>query len=403
MLRSFSNSDFWADAGEQLAQMEQADLRRSIHPSASAAGPSVIRDGRRLLNFSSNNYLDLAAHPRVVARACREVQEWGAGSGGSRLITGALDLHDALETRISRFKGTEAALLFSSGYLANMGLVQAFGTRADGSSVPVFFDRLAHASIVDSAFVSRVHWRTFAHNDPEGLRRLLARLPAGGRFPRAVVVTEGVFSMDGDVAPLPEYVSLAGHYGALLVVDDAHGVGTIGPEGRGTPAFFGVNDCPFLVQMGTLSKSLGSLGGYVACSSLVRELLLNKARAFIFDTALSPACAAAADEALAIIEEEPWRVAHLQENAARVRRMLGITPPPAQTAVIPFIVGEAARALSLSAHLRERGFLVVAIRPPTVPRASSRLRISVMCSHTEEQILGLAQALESAPESHQEP
>jgi 8-amino-7-oxononanoate synthase len=391
-----TREDIWADARRQVRSLGDRKLARVINPLEGPAGP-VARLGRELVNFSSNNYLDLSNDPRVRARVRACLEEFGCGAGGARLITGGMRLHEDLERHIARFKGAEAALVFSSGYLANLGIVQALSARADGTRVPLFFDRLAHASIVDAVMASRSPWRSFVHNEPEALGSMLRKLPAaGGGVPRALVFTEGVFSMDGDIAPLPALLELCEQHDAVLVVDDAHGLGTVGPGGRGAVAHQGIDGSRNLVHMGTLSKALGSMGGYVAGTDELRELLVNRARAFVFDTALAPMCTAAADEALTIIEEEPSRVEALQRNARYLRRALEIHAEDDASSIIPVMVGEADDALRTSRLLRERGFLVVAIRPPTVPQKTSRLRVSVMSSHTESQMDALAAAVRAA-------
>lgn len=395
------SGSIWRDAEVQLEKLRAGALDRHMRHAISAAGPVItfaVPDGkqRTLVNFSSNNYLDLAAHPRVVARTQRALEQFGAGAGGSRLITGSMQPHEQLERHLAAFKGTEAALVFSSGYMANLALVQALATRADGSHVPIFFDRLAHASIVDAAMGTRSRWRSFVHNDVAAVERLLARPLKAPDAPTALVITEGVFSMDGDMPPLGDLLSLCEQYRGLLILDDAHGTGTVGPGGRGAAAAAGVSDHPNLVQMGTLSKALGSMGGYVAGPAVLIELLMNRGRAFVFDTALAPAAAAAADEALTILDERPDLPQRLQGNARAMRVALqtrGVGLSEGSSPVVPVIVGEADLALQLSRALQECGYLVIAIRPPTVPRGTSRLRISVMSSHTQNQIEGVAAAI----------
>ncbi len=388
----------WGDAARTLDAIAGASLRRQLLHGDNAPAAWLGRDGRRWLNFSSNNYLDLAAHPRVTAAAAAAATRFGAGSGGSRLITGSLLPHRELEDALAAFKGAEAALVFSSGYLANLGVLQALARRSDGSRVAVFFDRLSHACVVDGAQLSGAPWRTFPHNDLARLGQHLARAAAGGKSPAAIVVTEGVFSMDGDLAPLAEMMSLCERHDALLVVDDAHGTGTIGPGGRGAAALAGICG-PRVIHMGTLSKALGSQGGFIAGPAVLRDLLVNRARAFIFDTALAPPSAAAALEAVHVIVEEPERIGALARRSALLRVRLrehGFTVPESPSPVVPVILGDAERTLRASAELRDRGFLVVAIRPPTVPRGTSRLRITVMASHTDEQVAALADAVAAA-------
>ncbi|RMH27045.1 MAG: 8-amino-7-oxononanoate synthase [Candidatus Hydrogenedentota bacterium] len=392
-------NEWWVDATQQLEAISAHNLQRSLWPSGMAVGNRIQRGGRVLWNFSSNNYLDLATHPTVVTRAREALERYGAGAGGSRLITGSLDLHETLEARLATFKGTEAALVFSSGYLANLGVIGALSWRADGSRVPIFFDRLAHASIVDAVMLSRAPWRTFPHNDVEALERHLKRVVGNSvarQKPSAVVVTEGVFSMDGDVAPITELQEICERWGALLVVDDAHGTGVVGPNGAGVVQWLGLSGAPNLVQVATLSKAFGTQGGFVAGPSKLREFLVNRARAFIFDTALAPPCVGAALGALEVLEQEPERVATLRELSALLRRLLwmqGFSIPESPAAIVPLVVGDAARTLELAAALEAQDYLVVGIRPPTVPPGTSRLRITLMCSHPREAVEGLVQAI----------
>lgn len=432
----------------ELERITQAGLLREAVCAQGRDTTTVDLGGRSLLNFSSNDYLGLSFHPRVVEAAREAASRWGTGSGASRLVCGSLDLHRELEEALARFKGSEAALVFSSGYLAALGVIQTLAVRRDGTTVPVFFDRLSHASMVDAARHCGAPWRTFAHNDPEALERLLkkysARRPgaAGGggaagapggvlsadpvpSVPAAVVITEGVFSMDGDMAPLPELLAMCERWGAVLVVDDAHGTGTVGPGGRGTVARFGLEaaSSPHLVQMGTLSKALGAQGGFIAGPAVLIRLLVNRARAFIYDTALAPPAAAAAREALRIVEEEPERIEALKSNARLLRGELPREDAPAgtteaveeeegakatesvagaaaesadETPIIPVILGNAQKTVETSRRLREAGYLAVAIRPPTVPPGTSRLRLTVTAAHAPEQIRALAQAIGAA-------
>jgi 8-amino-7-oxononanoate synthase len=342
-----------------------------------------------VVNFSSNDYLGLSSHPQVIAAATEALNVYGAGARASRLVTGNSPVHEELEAELARFKGTEAALVFSSGYLANVGVIQVLSRRADGSTVPVFMDKLSHACIVDGALATG-KWRTFAHNDVGALRGLLegARSAAS---PRALVVTEGVFSMDGDVAPIAELLALCQEFDALLVIDDAHGTGTIGDGGRGTLSHFGIAARPRVIQIGTLSKALGSQGGFVAASQVIVDLLINRARTFIFDTGLAPTAAAAALAALRVLQAEPGRVGRLQSKAAELRKLLG--HPDRVTPIIPHIVGDAEAAVELSRRLLEAGYLVSAIRPPTVPPGTSRLRIAMSSEHEIGQLEGVAKLL----------
>ncbi|MGC8742024.1 MAG: aminotransferase class I/II-fold pyridoxal phosphate-dependent enzyme [Candidatus Sumerlaeaceae bacterium] len=395
------NAVWWKDIERQLDELKARRLWRELKSSVEPVGLRIERAGRLLWNFSSNNYLDLATHPHVVARAQEAAERFGAGAGGSRLITGTLALHEELESRLAAFKGAETALVFSSGYLANIGLIQALSRRADGSRVPIVFDKLVHASLVDAILASGAPWKSFAHNDVECAARELRRLlqkhscrTAQGL--RAMIVTEGVFSMDGDMAPLRELAGLAESEGGVLVVDDAHGTGVVGPQGAGALAATGLTSMPHCVQMGTLSKALGSQGGFIVGPRYLRELLVNRARAFIYDTALAPPCVAAALAALEVIEQESQRIQNLAHNAAALRshaRCHGLAVADSPSAIVPVVVGEASDALRLGEHLEREGFLGVAIRPPTVPPGTSRIRLTVMATHPRDVIERLAAVL----------
>jgi 8-amino-7-oxononanoate synthase len=361
---------------------ERHIYRRLPGPLEGPAGPRTSINGQEVLLFSSNNYLGLAHHPRVKAAAVEAVKRWGAGSGGSRLTTGNFVLHRQLEERIARFKGTEDAIVFSSGYLANLGVISALVGRGD----LVLSDELNHASIIDGCRLSRATVKVFRHRDVTHLRDIL--LAERNSYRRCLIVTDGVFSMDGDIAPLPHLLQLAEEFQALLMVDDAHATGVLGKRGAGTAEHFGLEG-QGIIQMGTLSKALGSEGGYVAGSAILVDYLRNRARSFIFSTALSPPVVAAAMAALDVLEEEPYLLDQLRANVCQLYRGLkemGFEVLPTESAIIPLMVGEAQRALALSAALAEKGIFVPAIRPPTVPEATSRVRITVMATHTPEDL-----------------
>jgi 8-amino-7-oxononanoate synthase len=389
-------SDYWQDARDQLASLESCELLRTMRFSDVPPGASFSSGGRDFLNFSSNNYLGLAGDNRVVAAAKRALDEFGAGTGGSRLISGSMRIHCELEEKLAQFKGQQAALVFSSGYLANLGVIQALASRCDQSRVPVFMDRLCHASIIDGVRLCASPWRSFPHNDCEALAAMLTALPKSGK-PRAIVITEGVFSMDGDVCPLPQLLRLCEEHDALLIIDDAHATGTIGAKGCGSGEFHEMGCSPNLVHVGTLSKALGSQGGFVAgCREMV-ELLMNRARTFIFDTALAPPCAGAALESIRILQSEPEIVAQLQCNSRQLRGLLELSPEAEgmTSPIIPVVLGTARKTMEATKTLADKGFLVVGIRPPTVRRGTSRLRIAVNRLHTGEQIESLAAAIHS--------
>jgi 8-amino-7-oxononanoate synthase len=380
-------TDPLAFCGEEVGRIEAAGLLRRVRTLESASEPEVVLDGRRVLCLASNNYLGLAAHPDVVDAAAEAARRYGAGSGSARLITGGQVLHDELEAKLAAVKGTGAALLFSSGYLANLGTVAALVGPGDA----VFSDELNHASIIDGCRLSRADVLVYRHADAGHLEERLAawrRIGGASADRRALVVTDSVFSMDGDIAPLPEIVAACERYGAILMVDEAHATGVVGPGGRGAIAGFGL-DGRVGVVMGTLSKALGAAGGFIAGSADLCAYLRNRARSFIFDTALPPPTVAAALAALAVVEREPDRPARARHLAGRLAaglRAAGYAVPDPAAAVVPVVIGEPDAAMALSARLLDAGVLVTAIRPPSVPPGTSRLRATVMATHTETQI-----------------
>jgi 8-amino-7-oxononanoate synthase len=369
-----------AELTEELRRLEAAGLRRTLRALDGPSDAEVVVDGRRMLLLSSNNYLGLATHPELRAAARAATDAWGCGAGASRLIAGHLGLHAEVEAALARLKGTEAALLFPSGYQANVGAITALVGRGDH----VFSDALNHASIIDGCRLSRATVHVYPHNDAPTLERLLASTPPGGR---RLIVTDSVFSMDGDRAPLRELVAVARHYHSHLMVDEAHATGVLGPRGAGLAEETGTT-ADVAVHMGTLGKALGGAGAYVAGSRALVELLVNRARSFVYTTALAPAAVGAAGAALAIVAREPERRAALRRNAERLRaglRGLGLDVP-GDTHILPVMVGDNRRALALAAALAERGVLAQAIRPPTVPPGTARLRVTPMATHTDAHI-----------------
>ncbi len=351
----------------------------------------LLREARHepegCVSFASNDYLGLRRDPRVVEGAARALREFGAGSGSSRLIGGTLPLTGQLESRLAGFKGYERALVFPTGYQAALGIVSALVGRGD----EVFLDKLSHASLIDGARLSGARLRTYRHCSVDGLRRLLDRPPRG----RRLVITDGLFSMDGDLAPLGEIGRLCAERSAALMVDEAHATGCLGERGRGAAEALGAEGLVSL-SMGTLSKALGSMGGFVCGSAAVIDYLVNRSRGFIYTTAPAPALLGAALAALDVVEAEPERRRRLSEGAGRLRRELreaGLEVPEGRSQILPVVAGENAAALGASAFLRERGFHCPAVRYPTVPRGSARLRISVCSEHTPEQLAGLRDAL----------
>ena len=374
----------------ELDELRRRGLLRHIGRACSRVGALVNTGGGFLVDFASNDYLGLASDERPAVAAMRAIIEHSAGAAASRLIVGTNPEHDALERELAEFFDTESALSFSSGYAANVGIIGALVGRGDA----VFSDALNHASLIDGARVSRSSIYVYPHRDVAALERLLAVHRRAHR--RALIVTDGMFSMDGDVAPLADLVDLARRYGAWTYVDDAHAVGAVGPEGRGTTAVQGAAARPD-VLVGTLGKAFGVAGAFVVGSATLQAYLVNRARSFVFSTAPMPAQAAAAREGLRIARAEPDRRMRLAENAARLRASLaslGVScAGDATSHIVPVIVGGAARAAALGPMIAERGFAVGAVRPPTVPPGTSRLRLSVSAAHTSEQIAGVAQAL----------
>ncbi len=375
----------------ELRRLAEASLLREVRALDSAQDPEVVLDGERLVLLASNNYLGLATDPRVVNAAVEAARRWGAGAGSARLISGGVRLHDQLEERLSAFKRTDAALLFSSGYLANLGAVTALVGRGDA----IISDELNHASIIDAARLSRADVRVYGHADVGHLDTLL-RESAGAR--RRLVVSDTVFSMDGDLAPLPEIVEACERHNAILMVDEAHASGVVGPGGRGAIAHFGLEG-RVPVVMGTLSKALGAAGGYIAGSADLIAYLRNRARTFVFDTALPPPVAAAALAALEALEAEPDRPARTRALAGRLAtglRRAGFSVPDPEAAIVPVIAGSSEDALALARAVRAGGVLVPAIRPPSVAEGTARLRATVMATHADEHIERAIAAFASA-------
>jgi len=373
------------DPREQWIEGELEELRQAHCFRRAAVSPPG------LLNFSSNDYLNLARHPAVIAAAERALHAAGAGATASRLVSGTQPLHEALEVRLARLKGYPAALLFGSGYLANLGILGTLVGRND----TVFADRLVHASLIDAAVLSRAELLRFRHNDAQHLDELLQKNFAAGR---KLVVTESVFSMDGDLAPLSEIAAVAQRHGALLLVDEAHATGVFGPGGSGLLREHRLETAANL-SMGTVSKALGGYGGFVACSEPMRALLVNRARAFIYTTAPPPAAVGAALGALDLLEQNPGWGTELLRRAGLFRdtlRAAGLDVMSSASQIIPIQVGANARALELAEKLRAAGLLVIAIRPPTVPEGTARLRLSVTLAHSEDDLARAADIIRAA-------
>ena len=368
------------DLVAELADLEQQGLRRHRRLLDSPQGAHVRVDGREYLSFCSNDYLGLAADPRIAEAAAESIRQFGVGAGASHLLSGHHRAHDDLERALARFVGLSRALLFSSGYLANLAVVTVLA----GRSSDVFADRLNHASLNDAMILSRARCKRYAHCDLAALESLLARSDAADK----VVITDAVFSMDGDIAPLSEIARLCERFGAWLVVDDAHGFGVLGENGAGALAHFGL-DSPYIAYIGTLGKAAGVSGAFVAGSEHLIELLIQRARAYIYTTASPPALAAALMKSVELMQAEGWRRRRLIESSARISRRLELRRwrlLPSQTAIQPLVVGENSETVALSDALATEGILVPAIRPPTVPKDSARLRISLSAAHTEADV-----------------
>lgn len=374
----------WAE--EEVAALASRGLLRSLEPLGSPQGPTVRIGHEALLNFSSNDYLGLAAHPAVVAAARAALERWGMGTGASRLVVGDTEAHRALEARLCAFEDAEAVLLFNGGYSANLGLLPALVGRGDA----VFSDALNHASLVDGCRLSRAQVEVYPHRDVGALAALLRGTPAR----RKLVVTDSVFSMGGDVAPLADLVDVCRRAGAALLVDEAHATGVLGERGAGLCEALGLTRAVD-VRMGTLGKALGAFGAYAATSAPVASLLVNKARSLVFSTALPAAVCAAAVAALDVLEADPGLRPRLWRNIHRFSEGLRGLGHPAHpsSAIFPVVLGSQERAVAAAAFLRERGLLVKAIRPPTVPAGTSRLRFALSAAHTpahlEQALAGL--------------
>ncbi len=365
---------------KRLMGLKTSGLKRSLTVLEGPQAPRAGINGKEVVVLCSNDYLGLANHPAVKEAAARAIGDHGTGAGASRLVAGTMELHMELEDRLSAFKKTEAALLFNSGWHANTGCIPALVSRGDD----IFCDKLSHASIIDGCILSRANLKRYPHGDMNALEGLLKR----SRASRKLVITDGVFSMDGDIAPLDDILGLAERYGATLLLDDAHATGVLGRNGRGTLEHLGI-DNPSVIQLGTLGKAFGSYGAFVAGGRRLIELVLNTARSFIYSTALPPAVCAASIKAIDIVEGEPERRERLLRNASLVRDGLkkrGLDTLCSTTQIIPLVVGDAARTMEATRRLLDRGVFVQGIRPPTVPQGTSRLRITVTSEHSTDDL-----------------
>jgi 8-amino-7-oxononanoate synthase len=370
-----------------LAELEAASLLRTRHPVAGDQAAELEVGGRRLVAFASNDYLGLAAHPKLIAAVVEAVQRFGVGSGASHLICGHHEEHERLDAELARFVGMPKALTFSTGYMANAGVIPALVGRGDA----VFSDALNHACLIDGARLSRTDVHVYPHADLDALEQALVRSSA----PNKLIVSDAVFSMDGDIAPIRELVDLCERYDAWLYLDDAHGFGVLGPNGEGAPAHLGVRSGR-IVYMGTFGKAAGVSGAFVAGEAAMIDWLVQRARTYVFTTATPPMLAAAVRASLEIFRDEPWRRQRLREHVALLRRRLAHLPwvlLESHTAIQPLVVGDNAHVMRLMESLWERGFWVPGIRPPTVPEGSARLRISLTAGHTTAQVAALADTL----------
>ena len=375
------------DFYEELAALDTLALRRRRRVVDSPCAPELVVDGRRILAFSSNDYLGLANDPALVAAAQEGARLYGVGAGASPLITGHMAPHARLERRLAEFTGMERALLFSTGYLANLGVVPALTSRGDA----LFSDRLNHASLIDAARLSRAELHVYPHLDLAALEAALAAT----RAKRKLIVTDAVFSMDGDLALLPGLLQLAERHDAWLLVDDAHGFGVLGPQGRGAVAHFGLAS-PRLLLMGTLGKAAGAAGAFVAGAENAIEWILQKARSYIFSTAEPPLIAHALLTGIDLIEQGDARRRHLAGLIAQLRNTLKLRRwrlLPSDTAIQPLLIGDNAETMDVANKLFARGIWVPGIRPPTVPAGTARLRIALSAAHSGNQVEQLAAAL----------
>jgi len=363
---------------EELNKLQKEGLYRKPRVIDAFHGPTVEIAQKEYILLSSNDYLGLTQHPKVKEKAKEAIERFGCGSGASRLISGTLSLHSELENKLADFKKTEAAIVFSSGYVANLGVISSLVGKGD----VIVIDKLNHASIIDGCRLSKADLRVYPHKNMNALEKILKKSQV---YQQRLIITDGIFSMEGDITPLPEIVELAKKYHALVMIDDAHSTGVLGTEGRGTVEYFGLEK-GIDIQMGTLSKALGSLGGFIAGSNTLIEYLKNKARSFIYSTSLPPAQVAGALVALEIIQTEPQIRDRLWQNVRYLKEGLqniGFDTMGSQTQIIPLLIGDNDKTMLVSKFLYENDIFVPGIRPPTVPKGTARLRLSLMATHTK--------------------
>ena len=367
---------------EALDGLKKRDLYRTLRTCSQFKYSRLVLDRKELINFSSNNYLGLAGDPILKKAACDAIEKYGCGSTASRLMCGNLVLNEELEKRIAGFKRTEAALIFSSGYMANIGAISALMGRQD----VIFADKDNHASLVDGCILSRAKLLRYSHNDVKSLEQILKN---AGKYGKRLIVTDSIFSMDGDIAPLPEIVKLAKKYDCMVMIDDAHATGVLGRTGRGSVEYFDIPEEDIDIHMGTFGKALGSFGAYVAGSKKLKEFLINKARSFIFTTALPPSVIGSVIAGISILERDNTRIKTLNKNATYFRNQLrkeGFNILDTKTQIIPLIVGENGKAIQFSKFLAQNGIFAVPIRPPTVPPNTARIRFSITVAHSKEEL-----------------
>lgn len=378
----------------ELSQLKQKHLLRQLTVIEANDGPRVTISGKSLLLMCSNDYLGLSKHPFLQDAAQSAMERYGFGSGASRLVSGTSTLHRELEEKIACFKGAEAAIVFNSGYAANTGIIPALAGEAD----VILSDRLNHSSIVDGCRLSKARVLVYRHKDMNRVEELLKTCTDARR---RLIVTDGVFSMDGDIAPLPDLVSLSEKFDVVLMVDDAHATGVLGKNGKGTAAHFGLED-RVPVQMGTLGKALGSFGAYAAGSKDLIDYLMNRSRSYIFSTALPPAVCAASIAAITIVQQEPERRERLWNNRDRFiagLESLGIPTGGSETPIVPIIIGDSEKTVKVGNVLFDYGIFAAAIRPPTVPEGASRIRMTLLATHSHNDIDGALHALHKIKEA----
>jgi 8-amino-7-oxononanoate synthase len=380
-------SSFLEDVERELSALKQQGRHRFLRRVSGAQDTQIVIDGRKLLNFSSNNYLGLSTHPEVVEAFNAYAHRYGVGAGASRLISGNMEIHAELENAVARFKGREAALVFSSGYLANLGILDVLGA----PKAEIFSDELNHASIVDGCRLSRAGIRVYRHGDAASLEELLKASASR----RKIIVTDGVFSMKGDIAPLPELVALKKRYGALLVVDDAHATGVLPPHGRGSGDYFGLSG-EIDIEMGTFSKAIGTYGAYICARQSLVDYFINKCRPLIYNTSLPPAIAGATLKGIELLSDHPELLSSLWENQELFRLEMERRGRKvySNTAIFPVLTGTDRKTMAVSWRLYEKGFFIHGIRPPTVPEGEGQLRVSLMATHAAEMIAEAAGAID---------